>query len=103
MSNLVDAENCARKAIEYQPDSHQPYTLMGAISYDKYEYEEGDYWFEQAIQHGAETEDIDAERKRIIKSTKDEHKRHEAAEYLLKKDSKRYAWAKDHLKKKDNK
>lgn len=99
MHNLADAESCAKKAMEYQPDSHQPYTLMGAICYDRYEYEEGDYWFEQAIERGAETEDIDAERKRVIRSTKDENKRHEAAEYLLKKDAQRYSWAKSYLKK----
>ncbi|MEA5618636.1 hypothetical protein VB711_12425 [Cronbergia sp. UHCC 0137] len=103
INELNDAEDCARKAIEYQPDSHQPYTLMGAICYDKNNHEEGDYWFELAVENGAETEDIDAERKRIIKSTKDEQKRHEAAEYLLKKDPKRYAWAKDYLKKQKNK
>ncbi|MEH2115941.1 hypothetical protein [Nostoc sp.] len=99
IGNLADAENCARKAMEYQPDSYQPYTLMGAISYDIGDYVEGDYWFEQAIQHGAKTEDIDDELKRIFRSTKDENKRHEAAEYLLKKDSQRYAWAKSYLKK----
>ncbi|AVH70051.1 hypothetical protein NLP_1254 [Nostoc sp. 'Lobaria pulmonaria (5183) cyanobiont'] len=99
MYNLDDAETCAKKAMEYQPDSHQPYTLMGAICYDKYDYEQGNYWFEQAIQRGAETKDIDAEIKRVFRSTKDENKRHEAAEYLLKKDSKRYAWAKSYLKK----
>ncbi|MCW5317402.1 hypothetical protein GTQ43_27420 [Nostoc sp. KVJ3] len=99
MDNLAEAENCARKDMEYQPDSHQPYTLIGAICYDRREYEEGDYWFEQAIERGAETEDIDAERKRVIRSTKDDNKRHEAAEYLLKKDPQRYAWAKSYLKK----
>ncbi|MEH2301793.1 MAG: hypothetical protein V7K88_23080 [Nostoc sp.] len=96
---LDNAETCANKAMEYQPDSHQPYTLMGAICYDKYDYEQGDYWFEQAIERGAETEDIDAERKRVVRSTKDENKRHEAAEYLLKKDSQRYSWAKSYLNK----
>ncbi|MCC5641477.1 hypothetical protein LC607_00580 [Nostoc sp. CHAB 5824] len=99
IAKLADAENCAKKAMEYHPDSHQPYTLMGAICYDKGDYPKGDYWFEQAIQRGAEAEDIDAERKRVIRSTKDDNKRHEAAEYLLKKDSKRYAWAKSYLKK----
>ncbi|MBG1265610.1 hypothetical protein F8S12_03845 [Nostoc sp. WHI] len=99
MENLADAESCAKKAMEYQPDSHQPYTLMGAICYDRYDYEQGNYWFEQAIQRGAETEDIDAEIKRVIRSTKDEKKRHEAAEYLLRKDAQRYAWAKSYLKK----
>ncbi|MEH2271643.1 MAG: hypothetical protein V7K68_24995 [Nostoc sp.] len=97
--NLADAEICAKKAMEYHPDSHQPYTLMGAICYDKSDYPKGDYWYEQAIKRGAKPEDIDDDRKRVIRSTKDENKRHEAAEYLLKKDSQRYAWAKSYLKK----
>ncbi len=87
MDNLADAEICAKKAMEYHPDSHQPYTLMGAIYYDKSDYPKGDYWYEQAIKRGAKPEDIDDERKRVVRSTKDENKRHEAAEYLLKKDS----------------
>ncbi|MFW9264752.1 hypothetical protein [Nostoc sp. CALU 546] len=94
---LDDAEDCAKKAMEYQPDSHQPYTLMGAICYDRHDYEQGNYWFEQAIQRGAEIKDIDAEIKRVIRSTKNEEKQHKAAEYLLKKDSQRYAWAKSYL------
>ncbi len=102
VDKLDDAENCAKKAMKYQPNSHQPYTLMGAICYDRYDYEQGNYWFEQAIQHGAETKDIDAEIKRVIRSTKDENKRYQAAEYLLKKDSQRYSWAKSYLKKSQN-
>ncbi|WP_306296879.1 hypothetical protein [Nostoc sp. TCL26-01] len=99
MDELADAENCARKAMEYQPDSYQPYTLMGAISYDRSDYVEGDYRFEQAIQRGAKSEDIDDELKRVFRSTKNQEKRHEAAEYLLKKDVKRYSWAKSYLNK----
>lgn len=53
MHNLDDAEACAKKAMDHQPNSHQPYTLMGAICYDQYNYEQGDYWFEEAIQRGA--------------------------------------------------
>ncbi|MBE8970372.1 hypothetical protein IQ277_30430 [Nostocales cyanobacterium LEGE 12452] len=99
MDKLADAEICAKKAMEYHPESHQPYTLMGAICYDKSDYQKGDYCYEQAIKRGAKPEDIDDERKRVVRSTKDENKRHEAAEYLLKKDSQRYAWAKSYLKK----
>jgi hypothetical protein len=76
---------------------------MGAICYDRYEYEKGSYWFEQAIQRGANIEDIDSEIKRVIKNEKNDDKRHEAAEYLLKKDSNRYAWAKNYLKKQQDK
>ncbi|WP_028084613.1 hypothetical protein [Dolichospermum circinale] len=100
---LDDAEICALQAMEYQPDSHHPYTLMGAICYDRYEYEKGSYWFDEAIKRGADIEDIDSEIKRVIKNEKSDDKRHEAAEYLLKKDSNRYAWAKNYLKKQQDK
>lgn len=99
MDKLADAENCARKAMEYQPNSYQPYTLMGAIDYDLGDYSKGDYWFEEAIKRGAKTNDIDDEIKRIFRSTKDENKRHEAALYLLNKDPHRYAWAKSYRNK----
>lgn len=99
IDNLVDAEICAKNAMEFHPDSYQPYTLMAAIAHDRGDYAKRDYWFEQAIKRGAKTEDIDDERKRLVRSTKDENKRHEAAEYLLKKDAQRYSWAKSYLKK----
>lgn len=99
MDNLADAEICAKKAMEYQPESYQPCTLMAAIAHDRGDYAKRDYWYEQAIKRGAKPEDIDDERKRLVRSTKDENKRHEAAEYLLKKDSQRYSWAKSYLKK----
>jgi hypothetical protein len=99
IANLADAENCAKNAMKYQPESYQPCTLMAAIAHDRCDYAKRDYWYEQAIKRGAKPEDIDDERKRLVRSTKDENKRHEAAEYLLKKDSQRYAWAKAYLKK----
>ncbi|MEA5578965.1 hypothetical protein [Anabaena sp. UHCC 0451] len=95
---LDNAEKCAKQAMEYQPDTHQPYTLMGAICYDRYEYPEGDYWFEKAVEFGAEIKDIDAEIKQVIRNEKDEDKRHQAAEYLLNKDAQRYAWANNYLR-----
>ena len=35
IDKLDDAQKCALKAIEYQPQSHHPYTLMGAICYER--------------------------------------------------------------------
>ncbi|GAA6623546.1 hypothetical protein [Scytonema sp. NUACC26] len=103
IGQLIDTEICAKKAMKYHPLSYQPYTLMGAIAYDKGDYPNGDYWFKEAIQRGAKTEDIDDEIKRVIRNTKDEEKRQTAVAYLLKKDSKRYAWAKAYLKKSQDK
>ncbi|HAT16065.1 MAG TPA: hypothetical protein DD001_17840 [Microcoleaceae bacterium UBA10368] len=97
IDKLDDAEKCALKAIEYQPQSHHPYTLMGAICFERGEFLEGERWFKEAIKRGAESEDIDSELKRVVKNAKDE-KRREVVEYLLKKDPQRYAWAKAYRK-----
>ncbi|MCC3408586.1 MAG: hypothetical protein JGK17_23975 [Microcoleus sp. PH2017_10_PVI_O_A] len=94
---LDDAEKCALKAIEYQPQSHHPYTLMGAICFERGEFLEGERWFNEAIKRGASPRDQDAEMKRVVKNAKDE-KRREVVEYLLKKDPQRYAWAKAYRK-----
>jgi tetratricopeptide (TPR) repeat protein len=103
IEELDKAEKCALKAIEYQPNSHHPYTLMGAICYERSEYLKGDYWFAEAIKRGASPREQDAEIKRVVKNAKDENKRREVVEYLLKKDPQRYAWAKSYLKKSQNK
>ncbi|MEP6487183.1 hypothetical protein NDI43_00765 [Microcoleus vaginatus GB2-A3] len=97
IDKLDDAQKCALKAIEYQPQSHHPYTLMGAICYERGQYSQGDDWFNKAIKRGAESEDIDSELKRVVKNAKDE-KRREVVEYLLQKNPQRYAWAKSYRK-----
>ena len=94
---LGDAEKCALKAIEYQPQSHHPYTLMGAICFERSQFSEGERWFNEAIKRGAESEDIDSELKQVVKNAKDE-KRREVVEYLLTKNPQRYAWAKAYRK-----
>ncbi|MEG4226944.1 hypothetical protein QUA35_13435 [Microcoleus sp. N9_B2] len=96
LNQLDEAENCATQARECHPDSHQPYTLMGAICYDRGEYADGDNWFELAAERGAD--DTDDEIERIVRMTKDKDKRREVAEYLLSKDSNRYKWANSYLK-----
>ncbi|MEA5603073.1 hypothetical protein [Nostoc sp. UHCC 0252] len=99
IEKLDKAENCARQAIEHQPKSHHPYTLMGAICFERHQYSDGEYWFQEAIKRGANPRDMDSEIKRVVKNAKDENKRREVIEYLLKKDSQRYSWAKSYLKK----
>lgn len=69
---------------------------MGAICYDRGAYVDGDNWFELAAERGAD--DTDDEIERIVRMTKDKHKRREVAEYLLSKDSNRYKWANSYLK-----
>jgi len=96
LDQLQDAENCAAEAMECQPESHQPYTLMGAVYYDRGEYEKGDEWFELAVERGANNTDDEIEK--IVRMTKDKAKRREVAEHLLNQDPIRYSWANAYLK-----
>ncbi|MEB3232888.1 MAG: hypothetical protein VKJ64_17910 [Leptolyngbyaceae bacterium] len=96
LGQLDEAENCAAEAMDCHPESHQPYTLMGAIHYDRGEYLEGDKWFEMAAERGAN--DVDDEIERVVRMTKDKDKRREVAEYLVRKDPVRYGWANSYLK-----
>lgn len=102
INKLDDAESCALKAIEYHEKSHHPYTLMGAICFERHEYLKGENWFEKAIKRGASPRDEDREIKRVLKNAKNANKRRELVEYLLKKDPVRYNWAKSYLKKAQN-
>jgi hypothetical protein len=100
INKLDDTEKCALKAIEYQPQSHHPYTLMGAICFERGQFLEGERWFNEAIKRGASPRDQDAEMKRVVKNAKN-GKRREVVEYLLRKDPQRYAWAKFYRNRQD--
>ncbi len=99
IGHLNEAEECALNAINYFPDSHNPYTLMGALCYDTKRYEEGRCWFEEAIKRGATAQDEDVEIKRILRKKNDP----DLIAYLLKRDPHRFAWVKEYLKPKKNK
>lgn len=98
LEHLNEAENCALEAISHFPNSHNPYTLMGALCYDTGRYEQGDEWFEKAIKRGAKPNDQDSEIKRILNKKKGKE-RQEIIDHLLKKDPARFAWVKQYAKK----
>lgn len=102
IDNLNEAEKCAKQAMQFQPSSHHPYTLIGAICFDRYQYNEGEKWFAEAIKRGASPNSIDAEIKKSIERMKDKEKRDKIIKDLLKKDSQRYHWANKYLSKKSH-
>ncbi len=93
INELGDAEKCALEAIDQYPDSHNPFTLMGALCYDTGRYDEGDRWFEEAVKRGAKPQDQDAEIKRILRKMKRGRERKELINHLLKKNPVRFDWA----------
>lgn len=96
LGKLDEAESHAKQAMDCHPQSHQPYTLLGAISYTQGKYLQGDRYFAMAQKRGAK--DTDDEIQKVVRTTKDKKQREEVAEYLWKKDKKRYAWAQVYIK-----
>lgn len=103
INNLNEAEKCAQQAIKFQPSSHHPYTLMGAICFDRYDHDQGEKWFAEAIKRGASPNSIDSEIKKSVERMEDKQKRDEIIKKLLKKDAKRYSWANKYLTKNNQK
>lgn len=98
LDDLINAEKCALQAIGFWSKSHNPYTLLGAICYATGRYDEGHRWFEEARKRGATEKDEDAEIKRIVQKTKDKKELQALIDFLLNKDSDRYAWVNKYLK-----
>ena len=98
IDHLSEAESCALEAISHYTDSHNPYTLMGALCYDTGRYEQGDEWFEKAVKHGAKIKDQDAELKRILSKKKGKELQ-DIIDHLVKKDPERFKWVKQYAKK----
>ncbi|MEN8218358.1 MAG: hypothetical protein ABFS56_18710 [Pseudomonadota bacterium] len=101
MGKLDEAEYCALQAIDYYSNSHYPYTLMGALCYQKKERAKGDIWFDKAIKRGASPKDQETEIKRVIKHA-DKEERRDIMAHLLKKDTQRNQWVKRYIKALEN-
>jgi len=96
---IDEAKKCALEAIKHYPDSHNPYTLMGALCYDSGLYDEGDRWFKEAIKRGAKPNDQDSEIKRILRKKSNQ----KLINHLLRKDPQRFSWVKNYSHRPDNK
>jgi hypothetical protein len=94
INRLEEAETCAHQAIKYFPDSHNPYTLLGALCYDTRRYDEGEKWFAEAEKRGAKPQEQDMEIKRIL-AKKNKQEQQELKDHLLKRDPVRFDWVKN--------
>lgn len=91
LEKLSLAEECALEAIKHFPDSHNPYTLMGALCYQTGRHGEGDSWFAKAEALGASSNSLDSEIKKILRKNRDQ----KLIDHLLKKDPVRFKWVKE--------
>jgi hypothetical protein len=93
---LGDAEACGQEAIQLDQQSFYPYTLLGAVYYQKGDPQRGDEFFAAAEKLGAKPEVRDRDIRRAV-SQAGEDERQIVAQYLLEKDPARYRWARKYL------
>lgn len=100
LGELVDAERCARAAIELAPHGYHPFNLLGGIYYGRGLPEEGDEYFAEAVKRGSRLDMVESTIRSVLTNTDREAQRRVAA-YLLRKDlingTDQYSWAQRYL------
>lgn len=97
LGNWGSAEECANQAIQFNESTFQPYNLLGAIYFERGMPEKGEEAFRKAMELGAQPNIQEKQMKAALKSA-GQLERKIVAEYLLRKDPKRYSWANYYLK-----
>ena len=97
LGQLADAETAAREATALDPQSYYPYNLLGAIYYQRGFPEAGEQYFDRARELGSSPHEEDEGIQSAIKKA-GQAEQATIAEYLLRKDSTRYEWARYYLR-----
>lgn len=82
-------------AIQTSPNSYHPYNLLGGICYSKGNPNQGDHYFEKALELGADA----TRQSNVIKNAlhnSSAEVRKVISEYLLKKDPHKFEWVSEH-------
>ncbi len=94
LRKIDSAKKCAQKAIELNKDSFHAHNLLGAIYFLENDFETGMYHFVKAIEFGSNPRNHELEIKSILEES-DTVSRKKIRDYLLEKDSNKYAWVSD--------
>ncbi len=90
---LDEAIRCGKKAITLLPSSFHPYNLLGSIFYEREEFEQGQKYFDQALELGSPARSQEYELRATMKRATPEQRR-AIVEFLLRTDPARFSWAK---------
>lgn len=85
------------KAHTLTPNDFRPCTLLGAVNIEMGHYDEGQSWYQKAIERGASIKSVDDDLRSIFKRS-EKSKCQELALFLLKREPERYDWVKKYLK-----
>lgn len=95
LEKVEEAKQHGLKAIELSPNSFHPYNLLGAICFLENDRQNGEKYFEKALELGSSPQIQEDELIKILKESEQNQNREDIINYLLEKDSKTYAWVSD--------
>jgi hypothetical protein len=96
LKDLLNAEQCAKESIK-QNESFHSYNLLGSIYFERGEPEQGEEYFNRAIELGAQPKDQEYQMQNALKNA-GKSETATIAQFLLQRDPKKYHWAKHYLK-----
>jgi len=97
LENLNEALTLGNKAHILTPKDFRPCTLLGAVNNEMGNYDEGQSWYQKAIERGATEKSVDDDLRSIFMRT-DKSKRKDLGVFLWENDPKRYSWVKKYIK-----
>ena len=95
LKDLLNAEQCAKESIK-QNESFHSYNLLGSIYFERGEPEQGEKYFNRAIELGAQPKDQEYQMQSALKNA-GKSETATIAQFLLQRDPKKYHWAKHYL------
>ncbi|WP_448872615.1 hypothetical protein [Desulfobulbus propionicus] len=96
LSAYDEAIALGNKAHALTPNDFRPCTLLGAVNIEMGHYDEGQSWYQKAIERGASEKSVDDDLRSIFKRS-EKSKCKDLALFLLKRDPERYDWVKKYL------
>ncbi|MFH0784106.1 MAG: hypothetical protein V2B20_19425 [Pseudomonadota bacterium] len=97
LENFNEAINHGNKAHLLTPNDFRPCTLLGAVSIEIGNYDEGQSWYRKAVERGATQKSVDDDLRSIFMRS-EKSKRKELGTFLYNNDPERYEWVKKYIK-----
>jgi len=95
LKDILNAEQCAKESIK-QNESFHSYNLLGSIYFERGEPEQGEEYFNRAIELGAQPKDQEYQMQSALKNA-GKSETATIAQFLLQRDPRKYHWAKHYL------
>lgn len=95
LKDLINAEQCAQESFKHNESFHS-YNLLGSIYFERGKPEQGEEFFNKAIELGAQPKDQEYQMQSALRNA-GKSETASVAQFLLQRDPQKYHWAKHYL------